>query len=255
MYIINKIVGFLTSPLSVACLGVLLALVLRFLGRRRGAGWVMALGVAWAWAWATPLMTRIVGAPLERPYLVGGRVPALEAYPQADIIELHGGSMALATNICARGEMCGGADRVWMAARLWKAGKAPKIYVTGGEVEATTKGLLEDFGVPTNALVFSEAPRNTEEEAKLIASTPNTYTSRPKVLVVTSAWHMRRTMLMYEKYAPEVEAIPVPCDFENTLWAAQKWTPLELLPNHYCLMANVVSVHEWVGIWGYKMLR
>ena len=80
-------------------------------------------------------------------------------------------------------------------------------------------------------------------------------TNRPKVLVVTSAWHMKRTMLMYQKYAPNVEAIPAPCDFENTM-AIEKvpgWS--RFLPDPAAFMANGIAFHEWLGYFGYKWLR
>ena len=77
----------------------------------------------------------------------------------------------------------------------------------------------------------------------------------PRALVVTSAWHMRRTMLMYEKYAPGVEAIPAPCDFENTLKVEKTCGWASLLPDPEMFMWNSVAFHEWLGYWGYKWLR
>lgn len=205
-----------------------------------------------------PVVGRLVGASLERPYLVDGHVPCVESYPQADLIELHGGGMGYATEMSPRGEMYSSADRVWMAARLWKAGKAPKIYVTGAGAPDATVGLLEDFGVPTNALVYVDAARNTEEEARSIAdavSVGKSKGSKPKVLVVTSAWHMKRTMLMYEKYAPGIEAISSPCDFENSLSAREALAFADFLPDAGALLWNSIALHEWVGYWGYKFFR
>ena len=80
-------------------------------------------------------------------------------------------------------------------------------------------------------------------------------TNRPKVLVVTSAWHMKRTMLMYEKYAPDVEAIPAPCDFENTLGADKIGGWASLLPAPEAFLGNSVAFHEWLGYFGYKWFR
>ena len=260
MYYVNKIVGYLSSPVAMAWIGVLGAFVCRYIGTVRLARWTLAVSTVWVWFWATPFASRLVGVPLERPYLVDDRMPELECCPMADAIELHGGSMAVATNVCSRGEMWGSADRVWLAARLWKEGKAPVIYVTGGYVELTTSGLLQDLGVPTNAVVYAEEPRNTEEEAKAIArmfecSERSNAEKKTKVLVVTSAWHMRRTMLMYQKYAQEIEAIPVPCDFENTVRCVNPIGIVDFIPDPWALAMNCVSVHEWVGILGYKLFR
>ena len=179
MYYFNKIIGFLISPIGGAIAGGIIAVVCARLGRKRMAKWVGCLTVAWLWIWATPLMSRIVGASLEREFLVCGKVPRVEDFPEADAIELHGGSMGFSEKLETRGEMWTSADRVWMAARLWKeqvgkrvgdmsgsGTKDLKIYCTGGGAEASTKQLLLDFGVPEDAIVFNDEPRNTEEEAK-----------------------------------------------------------------------------------------
>ena len=260
MYTINKIVGYLISPAGFGMALVSAAVLARVLGRRRLAGWVVVLVLANFWIWSMPWMTQWMGAALEAEFLVNGRVPEVESFPQADAIALHGGGMGVATNISPYAEMWTSADRVWHAARIWKAGKAPIIFVTGGGVRLTTAGLLQDLGIPTNAVVFVEDPRNTEEEAKAIArmfecSECSNAEKKPKVLVVTSAWHLKRTMLMYQKYAPNVEAIPAPCDFENTMVTERVTGWTLFLPDPAAFMANSVAFHEWLGYWGYKILR
>ena len=59
------------------------------------------LTVAWLWLWMTPVMTRVIGEPLEREFLVGGRVPAVESFPEANAIVLLGGGMGVETNFIA----------------------------------------------------------------------------------------------------------------------------------------------------------
>lgn len=176
MYMLNKIVGYLISPVGFSMAMVAAAVLARLLKRRRLAVWGVVLALANFWLWSTPWMSKWMGVPLEAEFLVDGRVPAVETLPQADAIALHGGSMGIATNISPYAEMWTSADRVWHAARLWreqvkrkteKGERADiKILVMGGSVKLTTAGLLQDLGVPTNAVVFVEEPRNTEEEAK-----------------------------------------------------------------------------------------
>lgn len=262
MYYLNKFIGGLVSPIGITlvllAMAFMLALVPRQKFRAGAKGFAIAGGMG-LWLWSTPLMTSIVGATLEDDFLVAGRVPDAATYPQADAILLLGGSMSVDTNLSASAEMWWSADRVWMAARLWKAGKAPKIIATGGQVEASTGGLLADFGVPRDAIVFLDQPRNTEEEAKLIAekvrSEGEGRGEEPKVLLVTSAWHMRRARLMFETYAPGIDVTPAPADFENTqqLAALSAWQ--YLVPQPQCLMMNTASFREWLGYWGYKLFR
>lgn len=279
MYYINKIVGFLVSPIGGAIAGGVIAVVCARLGRKRLAKWLGGLTVAWLWLWMMPIMTWVVGVPLEREFLVDGKVPRVESFPEADAIVLLGGSMGAETNLSSYAEMWSGADRVWQAARLFKAGKASKIIATGDYAKDTTLPLLKEFGVGEEAVSFLDA-RTTEEEAKGLwemlgrsggveelgveafgeSDSPthppkNSSTARPKVLLVTSAWHMKRARLMFEKYAPGIEVVCAPADFENTIMAEK--TPLfkMLLPDPNVFMLNSVAFHEWVGIVGYRVFR
>ena len=165
MYYINKIIGCVVSPVGLAIIGGAGALICARLKRQRVAKWLGWLTVAWLWLWMTPIMTWIVGVPLEREFLVDGRVPMVEAFPEADVIVLLGGSMGIETNTSSYAEMATSADRVWQAARLFKAGKSSKIIATGDYAKDTTLPLLKEFGVGEEAVSFLDA-RTTEEEAK-----------------------------------------------------------------------------------------
>lgn len=222
--------------------------------------WALVAGLALMWLWMTPLTTKLLGLPLEREWLVDGKVPRVESFPEADAIVLLGGGMGVMTNASPYAEMWTSADRVWQAARLYRAGKAPYIFVTGKGNEISTKGLLVEFGVPTNAMMFVDQARNTEEEAKAVAvhcstSTLNFISTRPKVLVVTSAWHMKRAKLVFEMYAPGLEIIPAPADFEVTTTLVKGFRWDELYPKGQYMMINEACFHEWLGYFGYKWLR
>ena len=249
MYYLNKIVGFIVSPIGGAIVGTVCVLVLSRLGRKRVARWICGLTVAWLWLWMTPIMSRVVGEPLEREFLVGGRVPTVESFSEADAIVLLGGSMGIETNLSSYAEMWPSADRVWQTARLYKAGKAPIVIATGNGAVDTTLPLLKDFGVPSETVSFHDA-RNTEEEAKLVEKM-----GYKKILLVTSAWHAKRARMMFEKYAPSVEVVCAPADFENSVVAARPFSFVCFLPDPSVFMGNSVALHEWVGIVGYKLFR
>ena len=246
MYYINKIVGFLVSPIGGAIAGGVIAVVCARLGRKRMAKWIGGLTVAWLWLWMTPIMTWVVGVPLEREFLVDGRVPMVETFPRADAIVLLGGSMGVETNLSPYAEMWTSADRVWQAARLYRAEKSGKIIATGDYAKDSTLGLLLDFGVAKDDVSFLNAC-NTEEEAKGIAKK-----GVKKILLVTSAWHMKRARLMFEKYTPEVEVVCAPADFENSMTARRG---ISLIPDFNVFALNSVAFHEWVGIVGYTIFR
>ncbi len=250
VYSLNKIVGFISNPVTVAMLLGVAAIVLKVLKRERWMRILCVVAFVWLWFWMTPLAGRLLGPALERDFLIDGKVPKVEAFPAADAIVLLGGSMSIETNISEYAEMWTNADRVWQAARLYKAGKAPLVVATSPNVRESTGGLLVDFGIPKESLKFFEEPRNTEEEARLIAKT-----EYKRILLVTSAWHMRRAHSMFKKYAPNIEVICAPADFEFTLGGVHPLSLSHFLPNSNALGPNSVVFHEWVGIIGYKLFR
>ena len=255
MYYINKIIGVVVSPVGLAIIGGLFALLCARLKRQRLAKWLGWLTVAWLWLWMTPIMTWVVGVPLEREFLADGRIPTVETFPEADAIVLLGGSMGIETNLSTYAEMWTSADRVWQAARLLKAGKAPKVIATGDGAIDTTLPLLKDFGVAEESVSFLDA-KNTEEEAKGIKELiGRASVSKPKILLVTSAWHMKRARMMFEKYAPGIEVVCAPADFEQTIMAENFFSPKAILPDVNAFYLNSTALHEWVGIVGYKLLR
>lgn len=248
-FVVNKVVGYTVSPIGIAIFGSLLALLCAKRERRCAAKWLGVLTITWLWLWMTPVMTWVVGVPLEREFLVDGRVPMVESFPEADVIVLLGGSMGIETNLSTYAEMWPSADRVWQSARLYKAGKAPIVIATGNGAIDTTLPLLKDFGLPGGIVSFHDA-RNTEEEAKLVERM-----GYKKILLVTSAWHMKRARLMFEKYAPSVEVVCAPADFENSIVAARPFSFSDFLPDPSVFMGNSVALHEWVGIVGYRLFR
>ena len=262
MYYLNKFVGFVISPIGIAILGGLGALLCARFKRQRVAKWIGGLTVAWLWLWMTPIMSFVVGVPLEREFLVDGRVPPVESFPEADAIVLLGGSMGIETNLSSYAEMWTSADRVWQAARLYKAGKAPKVIATGDGARDSTLTLLKDFGVAEECILFHDA-RNTEEEARRVGELVSGgvgelvsgKSARATILLVTSAWHMKRARMMFEKYAPEIEVVCAPADFENSMTSVQAISIWDFIPSPAVLSANSTAFHEWLGILGYKILR
>lgn len=258
MYSMGKFIGSLISPVGITLVGLAIYLVLSLISIRFGGGRLLnrarksigILTICWLWVFSIPLMSRFIGFGLEREFLVDDKIPRLDSYPDADAILLLGGSMGFDTNICDTAEMWASADRVWQAARLYNAGKTDRIVVTGGGVVASTKGLLLDLGVPDEAIIFDESPRNTEEEVRAAAIRGD-----KKVLVVTSAWHMKRAMLLFGKYAPDIEAVPAPSDFENTMASVRKISIWDFIPTPSALGANSIAFHEWLGILAYRILR
>ena len=260
MYILNKIVGLLLSPAVVTMMIFIAAFIAALRGRRRLAIKFFGAAALWFLVWSSPVTYRYLASGLEM------RFPVLtaEEVPVADAIVILGGGVGCNTNEYPYGEMWTSADRVWHGARLYKAGKAPKIFITGGGTTFGTVMLLQDFGVPKEVIVCNLTARNTEEEARFIAGAMNEVAvkdrglqGKAKILLVTSAWHMRRAKLMFEKYAPELEVIPAATDYEALVrcgWRSGfEWS--DLTPNAEMLFYSSYMIKEIIGYWGYRWFR
>lgn len=245
MFYVNKIVGWALSPIGMLFLGCLGGAALRACGVRFGRRGLCRLGTslvlvlfALFWFLSCRIVTRLVGVPLE------GEEPPLADTLEAggcDAVVLLGGGLG-AHEKCGRAEMLASADRAWEAARLWKAHQDGnlKILLSGGGVERSTVPVLKEFGVDEKALVFFPAARNTEEEARAIAAS-----GVRRVRLVTSAWHMPRARMLFERAGLEV--VPAPTDYEMHFCAE---TPLclgDFFPDADALSRNSFAVKEWVA--------
>ena len=254
MYVLNKIVGGCLNPLVIGMVAIAACGVCAFLRRRRSCVALAVVVFAWFWLWGTPLMYRWLGCSLESEW----PVVKAEDSPRADAIVLLGGGMGSNTNVYPYADMWGGADRVWHAARLYRAGKAPIVIPTGSGERESALPLLADLGVPEAAILVEDKARNTEENAKFVErllAAKNEKSAKKKVLLVTSAWHMRRSVLMYKKYAPSLEIVPAAADYEATIITGHQFEPKDLVPDVAIFFANSYVLKEYIGYWGYRLLR
>ena len=246
MYWLNKIIWFFLNPVVVPLVVGVVGLVLwRFRGgrlRRLGAGCVVA-AFALLWLFATPLWAILLGTPLERPYLATQRP---EALPAADAIVLLGGGIGKCEEL-EYPDMADGADRVWHAARLYRAGKAPRIVVSGSNDLAAAVPLLLDLGVPREAILVDDESRNTYENSRFTERLlKEAGLERPSVLLVTSAWHMPRALGNFSKTSLAVT--PAAADFKvhNLRYGCRHWSEWFLPFPGSLDLVNAVE-KEWIG--------
>lgn len=254
MFYLNRLVGFVCAPLSVTLLVAAVAAGLGFRHRRtRAARWCAAALFAALFALyfcATPLAVRLVGLPLERPYLA---LQTPDRLPAADAIVVLGGGVG-ASPAFAYPELYDAADRVWHAARLYHAHKAPLVVVSGSHDLYTTVPLLLDLGVPREAIVVDNDSRNTYENSRfterLLAEQLGAEGGR-RILLVTSAWHLPRALGNFSRTALTVS--PAPTDFtaHYLCGGCRHWWEY-LQPSAVTLNATSYFVKEWLGRWARK---
>ena len=250
MYYLNKFVWAMVNPLAIGILLVAAGLLFACLRRRKACIGLLVAAVAWLWLWSMPLVADALGASLESEF----PPTPVERLPQADAIVLLGGGMNAATNVCPHPNLCAASDRVWHAARIYRAGKAPLIIPSGTGSELCEVPFLVDLGVPRAAIRVEAESRNTEENAKFVADLLKDR-DHPKVLLVTSAWHTRRALLMYRRYAPNLEIVPAPSDYESLFSRARPFAGGDLCPDFYAFAASSTVWKEILGYWWYKLAR
>jgi len=157
-----------------------------------------------------PLFVNLFGTFLEYPY----PYIQVEAQPECDAIVLLGGGMGAPKKEGDLPEMSGAADRVWHAARLWHAGKAQYIIPTGSAEQKTSLVLLKDLGVPESAIIVENQAVNTVENGVYTRKLVDRLKLNKKVLLVTSASHMRRSIMIFK--AVGLSPVPAAVDHEAT---------------------------------------
>jgi uncharacterized SAM-binding protein YcdF (DUF218 family) len=150
-----------------------------------------------------------------------------------------------------------GADRVTHTVQLYKLGKIRKILVSGGSGNLSTPnrkeaneiaGALLLMGIPGEDIVRETNSRNTHESAVEVKKILEDKTIPGNCLLVTSAYHMRRSAACFAKIGWQMDCFSV--DF---LSHRRRYTPDTLFIPHLEALANwQVIIKEWVGMISYK---
>ena len=264
----DKLVVALISPLGIALVLGTVAVLLGWSarGRRRAAGrsapsrtgpWGVALGAI------AVLILALGSMPVVSHALRGhieSRFPPIPIrdLPTAQAIVVLGGGIrpperadpGPSRSADLDPDLGAGADRVWFGARLYHAGKAPLVVLSGGSdprASATTEAeasvpLIRDLGVPAQALLLERESRDTLQNARFTAPLLRERGIR-RILLVTSALHMPRAMAKFQ--AEGFEVLPAATDHE----AQRRITPSDWLPTAIALDGTARAIKELVGIW------
>lgn len=224
--------------------------------RSRIASILLGVALAVLLCSSNEIISKFIVRSLEWQYLPNGELPQSEA-----IIVLGGGTRP---RIPPRPwyEVNEAGDRILYGSWLYKQGKAPLLVVTGGRADWYGEGgnpesedmaaIAEAMGVPASAIIQESQSFNTRDNA---VNTKHILDQRGinKVLLVTSALHMPRSMEIFRKVGLEV--IPAPTDFlsvnnENSKGLA---IVLDLLPSAEALKNTTNAIKEYIGLFIYQL--
>ena len=254
---LSKLLPLFLYPLGLACVLMVVALVLLW-KRPRGA----AVAILFA------LIVLLVGSngwvslQLVRS-LEWQNIPPAEL-PQADAIVVLGGGIKPALPPRPWVDLSEEGDRVIHAARLYQQKKAPLIVVSGGRIDWRGVGIPESvdmaavlrwLGVPPAAILQDPNSLNTHENAVNVQQILNSHGIR-QVLLVTSAIHMPRSLLIFKRQG--ITATPAPTDFLVTFddlkeQNSSQATVLSLLPDVDQLQMSTRALKEYVGLVVYRL--
>lgn len=176
-------------------------------------------------------------------------MPASQA-PEADAIVVLSAGRTVAPG-AARISEWGDGDRFFAGIDLMAAGRAPYLIFTGGWIptqpDATLEGVIladaaRRMGIPDQKIrVTGRVSSTIEEAAAVMAMLGTPHGPRPRVLLVTSAFHMARARQVFERAGATV--LPYPVDFRSgTAAGALSW-----LPSPSALAETEIVLHEVYG--------
>lgn len=190
--------------------------------------------------------------PLENYYMQ----PDLSALQEADaIVVLGGGSVGGVTDFDGEGQV--GADpanRLFMGIRLHRALNLP-IILSGGQVFSYTGTeadieyrLLKSAGVDEKFLLKENRSRNTVENARFTKQLCEKMGFN-KVILVTSGYHLPRSVLIFEREGMCV--IPYPTDYK--IGKEFVVDAFSFTPSSGCLNNSALAMREYLGILAIKV--
>jgi uncharacterized SAM-binding protein YcdF (DUF218 family) len=250
-FAVSKIFWMVASPIvllqAAALLGALFSA-----GRYARTGRAAAIGaiLLMTAAAVTPIGLLLI-APLENRF----PLPP-DDMPPPDGIIILGGAINDALSRARGQTVLDEGDRIVQAAILAKRYPKASVVFTGGSGSLTAafsteaqeaRRLLSELGVDPARVRLEDASRNTDENARFTARMLHPESSQ-RWLLVTSAWHMPRSMGLFEKAGFKVTAYPVafrtPGPDHGLQWETDPARNLQTLE---------IALHEWIGLAAYRV--
>jgi uncharacterized SAM-binding protein YcdF (DUF218 family) len=256
---LSKFGPLFVYPLGFTCVLLVLALLAHKHQKLHTAFSIFALVVILLTSnsWVAAALTR----SLEWRYLPP------ETLPKADVIVVLGGGTDAAEYPRSTVELNSGGDRVIYAGYLYKQGAAPHLLLSGGNISwlgstpstpATEMAeVLTWMDIPEEALWLQPESQNTYEDA-LYSAKMLKEKGINRIILVTTASHMPRSVALFEKQGLEV--VPAPTDFKVT---QASWDALfsgdpagmlvRLMPNVGNLSMITAAMKEYLGMLVYRL--
>lgn len=250
-YYVSKVAWFFATPsnllLSLILLGLLLALLPR--ARRLGIGLALIVTLATIGLGLLPIANYVLlpleerfppfrddGEPVDGIILLGGAVEAAESTSRGSIVANESSERVLDTIQLAHR---------YPNARILISGGGGTVFGEGAAEAPIIAEFLKSLGIDSRRMIVEDRSRTTYENAIFSRELVKPQEGE-RWLLVTSAWHMPRSIGVFEKAGFPVT--PYPVDF-RTGKAAGKQRPFAFISDG--LRRLDVGAKEWAGLIGY----
>jgi len=240
----NLLAGFLLPPLSLILL-IGTGLILLFWRHQTAGRLLIGLGLAGLWLLSLPVVADLLLDSLKPPALdLNGKeadaIVILGAGRQRNAAE-YGGDVPSRFTL----------ERLRYGARLAHRFRKP-VLVTGGapeggqaEARVMAEVLSSDYGI--KARWVEDRALNTRDNARYAADTLAQAHIR-RIYLVTHAWHLARAVPVFQ--AAGLQVVPAGTGYAHIT----DGTPLDYMPHARALLESEVAIHEWIGVYWYKLL-
>jgi uncharacterized SAM-binding protein YcdF (DUF218 family) len=248
-FILSKVLSFLFTPL-VWIVGLFAYALITKIEKRRWrslkAGFVLLLLLSntaiynvFMRAWEIPA---VKSSELAGTYDAGIVLGGLSNYdPSMDKVQFNGSG-----------------DRMMQALDLYYKGKIKKIVIVSGsgnllyqqyKEAAFLRDYLLGIGVPDSVILVETESKNTHENAVNVKPILEKNVKNGKYLLITSAFHMRRSLACFKKAG--IEVTPYSTDRKSGPW---RWDlDFLLVPKVQVMESWDILLHEWLGMITYKL--
>lgn len=258
-FFLSKLLPLFIYPLGLTCLLLVVAL---FTLRKRPKIATTAIALALtvlllsSHSWVATYLIR----SLEWQYLPQANYPKVDA-----IVVLGGGTKP---QIAPRPgvDVAEGGDRVLYGAELYRQGKAPWLILSGGRVDwrggsgssesQDMAAIAKTLGVPESAILQDRTSLNTYQNAVNVKQILTKRGLR-RVLLVTSAMHMPRSILIFQRQG--IDTIAAPTDFLVTEadrieeHLGPKSLIFGFLPDVEKMVGSTRVIKEYIGLLVYRL--
>lgn len=149
-------------------------------------------------------------------------------------------------------------DRFIQGVRLYNLKYVDYLLISGGnsnigkdtlfkEADYVTS-VLHEINIPDSVVIKENKARNTYENMIFCSKLLRARNLNPPYLLVTSAFHMRRSLLLFKEKG--IPVVPYSCDYQI---GYNKLKLTDLLPSVETLSTWNIYIHEMVGVLVYQL--